>query len=157
HRNLLNHFSVLLRAMDTNPNAGRSFLLPACLNVNPTRLLTFAAGLWGRPAEIALQRAYLEVVPKIGFYALCRSYGSGKSGVVRHFMQVGVPPQMTTIRQVSGSLGGVEYKLNPAIFDGVHNVGTALCHLVNLCGLDAVLVEVTLGAGRCDHLKAELS
>jgi hypothetical protein len=26
HRNLLNHFSILLRAMDRNPNAGRSFL-----------------------------------------------------------------------------------------------------------------------------------
>src|ERR1041384_4319516 len=110
----------------------------------PNAPLTFAASLSGRPAEIALQRAYLEVVPEVGFYALCRSHGSGKSGVVRHFMQEGCPPQWTAVRQGGGPLGGVENQLNPAVFDGVHDVGTALGHLVNLCGFDAVFAEIAL-------------
>jgi hypothetical protein len=40
-------------------------------------------------AEIALQRSDLEVTPEKGFYSLRRGDGSGKSGVVGHFMQEG--------------------------------------------------------------------
>src|SRR5476651_2856110 len=43
----------------------------------------------GPIAEVALQRTHLEVAPEIGFYALRRSDGTRKSGVVRRFMQEG--------------------------------------------------------------------
>src|SRR6187551_1092414 len=99
-------------------NAGRSSLPPA-FQIGIRRALTFVAGPSGRLTEIALQCADLEVAPKVGLDALRRSDGTGKSGVVRHFMQEGCPPERLAVGQGSGPLGGVENKLNPAIFDGI--------------------------------------
>src|SRR5690606_16935568 len=70
--------------------AGRTCVRPCDLNSVPYRQV---AGPVARDsaiaAEIALQRAHLEVAPEIGFDSLRRGDGPRKSGVVRHFMQEG--------------------------------------------------------------------
>src|SRR5262249_15668610 len=90
-------------------------------------------------AEICLESAHLEVSPEIGLNALRRGAGSMKSGVVRNFMQEGGLPSRATIGQRLGALGRVEHDLNLAVLDGVHDVGPAFQHLVDLGGLDALL------------------
>src|SRR6185437_13317454 len=72
----------------------------------------------GPAVKVALQRTHLEVTPEVGFDALRRGDGTGKSGVVRHFMQEGRVPQRPAVSQRGGALGGVENKLHAAVFDG---------------------------------------
>src|SRR5262245_50953805 len=78
-----------------------------------------------------------------------------KSGVVRDFMQEGRLAQRPAVGQGLGALGGVEDDLDLAVLDGVHDVRAALEDLVDLGGLDAVLRQIPLRAGRGDDAEAE--
>src|SRR5262249_1267933 len=106
-------------------------------------------------AEVALQRAYLEVALQIGLDALRRGDGPRKSGVVRHFMQEGGVAQRPAIGQRRRPLGGIENQLNAAVFDGIHDVGPAFQDLVDLGRLDPLFRQVALGSRRCDGLETE--
>src|SRR5690349_19609496 len=76
-------------------------------------------------AEVTLQRAHLEIVPKVGLDALRRGDGSGKSGVVWDFMQEGSTAQGTAIGQGRSSFRGVENELNTAVFNGIDDMRPA--------------------------------
>ena len=79
HRYLFNHFSssqgLVFKERGTQiQKRAEGSLLPALLERNRHEL--FGVGRSGRPAEIALQRADLEVAPKVGLDALRRSDGT---------------------------------------------------------------------------------
>src|SRR5262249_55102850 len=70
-------------------------------------------------------------------------------------MQEGGVAQGTAVRQRRSPFGGIENQLNPAVFDGVHDMRTAFQYLVDLGRLDALFREVTLGSRGCDRLETE--
>src|SRR5262245_50312171 len=106
-------------------------------------------------AEVALQRAYLEVTLQIGLDALRRGDGPRKSGVVWHFMQEGRVAQRPAVGQCCRPLGGIENQLNTAVFDGIHDVGPAFQYLVDLGDRDPLFRQITLGSRRSDGLETE--
>src|SRR4051812_32514155 len=72
--------------------------------------------------EIALQRAHLEVSREISLDAERRGHSSGKSGVVRNFMQEGFAPEGARVLQRLGAFRGVEHELHLAVLDRVDDV-----------------------------------
>src|SRR4029079_8254252 len=110
---------------------------------------------WDLAGEIALQRTHLEVAPEISFDSLRCGDGPRKSGVVWHFMQEGCPPQRTAIGTGRRHLGGIETQLDPAVFDGVDDMGSSFQDLVDLAGGKALFGEIALGAGGGDDLEPE--
>src|SRR5512143_3767421 len=97
---------------------------------------------------------HLEVTLEIGLDALRRGDGPRKSGVVRYFMQEGRMAQGTAVGQRSSPLGGVENKLNAAVFDGIHDVGPALQNLVDLGSFDPLFRQIPLRSRGRDGLEA---
>ena len=71
-------------------------------------------------------------------------------------MQEGSPTQRPAVGQGCRAVGGVENKLNAAVFDPVDDVGAAFQHLVDLLGLDPELAQVALRSARGDDLETQL-
>src|SRR5262249_13162099 len=70
-------------------------------------------------------------------------------------MQEGGVAQGAAVRQRRSPFGGIESQLNPAVFDGAHDIRTAFQYLVDLGRLDALFREVTLGSRGRDCLESE--
>ncbi len=70
-------------------------------------------------------------------------------------MQEGRIAQGTAVGQGRSPLGGIENKLNTAVFDGIDDVGAAFQDLVDLGRLDPLFREVTLGSRCRDGLEAK--
>src|SRR5262249_24273504 len=140
------------------PIAGRSFVRPRDPESWPKHVPTGSRPRFpgcGLAAEIALQRAHIEVAPDIGFDSLRCGDGPRKSGVVRHFMQEGCAPQGAAVGQGGRPLSGVENELNPAICNGIDDVGAPFQHLVDSAGGQTLLAQVALGPGGGDDPETE--
>src|ERR1700716_1377420 len=94
--------------------------------------------------KITLQGADLKVPAQIGADALRGRHGTGKSGVIWHFMQEGSTPQGAAVGQRLRPFGGVEDQLDVAVHDGVDDMRPSLQHLVYLFGRHAVIGKETL-------------
>src|SRR6476660_3459775 len=70
-------------------------------------------------------------------------------------MQEGGMAQGPAVGQCRSPLSGVENQLNTAVFDGIHDVGATLQHLVDLDGVYPLFHQVTLGSRGGDGLKTE--
>src|SRR5258708_6802147 len=108
-------------------------------------------------AEIALQRTHLEIAPKMGADPLRGGDGSGKSGVIRDFMQEGGAPERPAVGERGRSLGGIEDQVDLAILDSVDDMRPSLEYLVHLFGRNPVLGEEPLGPGGRDQREPELA
>src|SRR5215472_8672258 len=98
----------------------RGWFGPATATFFPNSCRCWAPGrspVSGLAAEIALQRAHLEITRKLGLDPLGRGNGPRKSGVVRNFMQEGGPAQRPAVGERGRPLGGIEHQLDPAVGD----------------------------------------
>src|SRR5262249_13265902 len=105
-------------------------------------------------ARIALQGRYGEVAGPEGLDCLGHGERAGYGWRIGDVVEQGRAPDREGIGQGLGPFGGVEHDIDFAVGNGVDDMRPALQDLVNLFTLDAVSVEMALGAAGRDDAEA---
>ena len=105
-----------------------------------TALYGVAAFVSALPASLNLRSAFISTgLPGYGEAA------TGDHLQTSYRFWLGCPPERSAVGQRSGPLRGVENQLNPAVFDGIDDIGAAFRNLVDLDGVHPVFRQKTLG------------
>ena len=105
-------------------------------------------------ARIALQGRYGEVASPEGLDRLGDGESASHGCIIGDVVEQGRAPDGEGIGECLGPFRGVEHDVDLAVGYGVDDMRPALQDLVNLFALDAVRVEMALGAARGDDAEA---